>query len=375
MFSKRSDGRYQANYKDEAGHWKTITSKDPEKLYQKLQAINNPEPPSFSEIADFWERKAFPEYEEGTLSCYAPALKRAVERMDGKSATEVTPEDIKRHLVCLKDEGFSAKTVSIQRSVYRLIFREAIQNDQFYRFIKDSPADKVTMPKHLPSPKPREAPEDEVVEIIKRSVKDYFGLFPLFVASTGFRRGEALAVRWMDVDFANEEIHCEEAVSHRGATAKRKQTKTKAGVRTAPLLPDLKAALVQPKDAKPTDYIFHGEDPAHPLPKSTYERRWIHYCIEHGFVEDHPEKRTSKQGKHYVVHHYKSTLTAHHLRHAYATLLFEAGVDELSAQHWMGHANIATTHAVYTHLRSKKKNESAQKLKAYSCATHKTEKP
>ena len=102
------------------------------------------------------------------------------------------------------------------------------------------------------------------------------------------------------------------------------------------------------------------------MPQSTYDRRWLHYCKDMGFVTDEPEQRVSKQGKKYVVHNYKPSLTAHDLRHGYATMLFEADVDVYTAKTLLGHADIETTMAIYTHLRSRKKMESIDKLKEYA---------
>lgn len=94
----------------------------------------------------------------------------------------------------------------------------------------------------------------------------------------------------------------------------------------------------------------------------------MHYCKDMGFVTDTPEMRTSKQGKKYVVHHYKSTLTAHVMRHGYATMLFEADVDVYTAQKYMGHADIQTTLRIYTHLRQRKQESSTAKLIKYASA-------
>ena len=62
---------------------------------------------------------------------------------------------------------------------------------------------------------------------------------------------------------------------------------------------------------------------------------------------------------------WKPTLTAHVLRHGYATLLFEADVDEYTAQRLLGHADITTTRSIYTHLRQRKQQASLDKLRAY----------
>ena len=85
-----------------------------------------------------------------------------------------------------------------------------------------------------------------------------------------------------------------------------------------------------------------------------------------GFVTDEPEERVSKQGKRYTVHHYKNELTAHVLRHGYATLLYEAGVDVYTAGKLLGHADVETTIGIYTHLRAKKEATSMKKLKNYT---------
>ena len=42
--------------------------------------------------------------------------------------------------------------------------------------------------------------------------------------------------------------------------------------------------------------------------------------------------------------------TAHQLRHTYATMLYDAGVDVKSAQKFLGHSDIQVTLKIYTHL-------------------------
>ena len=44
-------------------------------------------------------------------------------------------------------------------------------------------------------------------------------------------------------------------------------------------------------------------------------------------------------------------VTPHILRHTYATKLFYAGIDAKNAQKLLGHANIAITIDIYTHLQ------------------------
>ena len=57
-------------------------------------------------------------------------------------------------------------------------------------------------------------------------------------------------------------------------------------------------------------------------------------------------------------------ITAHHLRHTYATDLFYAGVDIKTCQYLLGHSSIKTTLDIYTHLDSDPANV-AKKIDEY----------
>jgi integrase len=366
MFTLRKDGRYQGSYTDETGrHY--LYDRDPERLYHRLNAPKEEKPLLFREIADAWQNDVWEKIRDGTKSCYEAPYNRAVDRFGSHVADEIEPHDISTHLQILKAQGLSASTIKKQKVVYKQIFQYAILDKVYGKTIRNNPALNVKLPDGLPKAKQREAPEDEIVKKIREKAETaYFGLFAFFLICTGFRRGEALAVQWQDIDFKKGTIICGETISHRSGTAKTAPPKTDNGYRTVPLLPSLEEVLDKPDGAKDTDYVFYGTDPSKPMPQSTYDRRWLHYCKEMGFVTDAPETRTSKLGKIYVVHNYKPSLTAHDLRHGYATMLFEADVDVYTAKDLLGHADIETTMAIYTHLRSRKKTESIEKLKQYS---------
>lgn len=55
-------------------------------------------------------------------------------------------------------------------------------------------------------------------------------------------------------------------------------------------------------------------------------------------------------------------ITAHWLRHTYATILYMSGVDVLTAKEQLGHADIKTTLEIYTHLDKLYKRKNMQKL-------------
>lgn len=365
MFTRRKDGRYQGSYTDDTGrHY--VYDRDPERLWHKLNDPKEETPILFKDIAKAWYNSSVSSMEDGTWAGYAAHYKRAMERLGDRVAAEITAYDIQAQLSVLKAQGYAASTINKQKIIYRLIFRNAIIDPELGKTITYNPADHVKMPTGLQRAKKREAPKDEIVKAIQEKANSvYFGKFALFLICTGFRRGEALSIKWKDIDRENGVIRCSSSVSYRYGACE-KVPKTESGFREVPILTPLFPALEPPNGVRPTDYVFPGDDASKPMPKKTYDRRWMHYCKEMGFVEDEPETRISRQGKTYIVHHYKPTITAHVLRHGYATILFEAGVDVYTAQRLLGHSDIETTMAVYTHLRERKKNESIDKLKNYT---------
>lgn len=369
MFNLRKDGRYQGYWHDPDGKRHTICDRDPEVLYRKIQSKESPPPLTFRNIAEMWHDKHWDEIKGGTKSCYEAPYRRAVELFGDRYVNDVQPTDIFAHLNALSEQDYASKTIKTQRTIYKLIYQNAKLDEKIGKEIPPNPALSVPLPTKMKKPVTREAPEDSIVDKIKANATSaYWGLFAMFLICTGFRKGEALSIRWADIDFKNERISVTCSITHRTGVAQVSDTKTEAGVRWVPLLKPLKEILSKPENAKETDYVFFGEDPSVPLPQSTYNRRWMHYCKDQGFVSDNPEIRVSKQGKRYVKHNYKTTITAHVLRHGYATMLYDAGVDVHTAKELLGHANVKTTISVYTHLSQRKKQESIDKLKSFSIA-------
>lgn len=381
MFTLRSDGRYQGYWHEldaqgqPKGKRHTICHRDPKTLYDLIQKKEAPGPLTFSDIAQKWHDAKWDKMRSGTQVCYAPAYKRAIERFGDRIAAEIESFEIANHLEWLKSQNYSGTTIRAQRVIYNSVFRYAIIDPVMGREIRINPVSNVPIPSGIKKPTQRTAPEDDIVQKIRtEGLNARFGLFALFVMSTGLRRGEALAIQWRDIDFKAKKISVTKKLSYEGKKPAIEETKTSHGIREVPILPDLIFALsaAKPNNASPTDYVFHGEDASKFMPEITYRRYWLRYCKDMGFVTDDPETRISKQGKRYIVHHYKNTLTAHVLRHGYATMLFEADIDEYTAKTLMGHSKIQTTRAIYTHLRNKKKTESLEKLEKYVANEMKT---
>ena len=358
--SLRADGRYQASATVD-GKRKFFYSRDPEDALRLrdsyLDAVRNPAPMTFAQVAEAWQEAHWPEIGPGTRSTYQACLERAVNEAGDATLADIGAGEIQAVLLRMAAQGYSARTVKAQKVVYNLIFKHAI----IQGLTTFNPVTAVSVPTGLPKTT-REAPEDDVIQRIQDGLDLTFGLFAFFLLYTGCRKGEALAMQWTDIDFDARQIRVARSIAFDRGRPYVKAPKTRAGVRQIPLLPDLADALAPLRQK--SGYLFHREN-GEPLDSKTYERWWKHYCKDAGFCTYQPEPRRDKNGRPYTYHKCTLTLTAHQLRHGYATMLYEAGVDVQLAKTLLGHADISVTQGIYTHIRNARQATASDLLETY----------
>ena len=272
---------------------------------------------TFPAVADMWWKKHEPTLAPNTLKGYLPAIKRAKDRLKCDIA-DLRPVDISRaldHLI--EDNDMAEKTAKTQLLVINLICRFAVTEG----LIDTNPCAEIRVPKGLKHGR-RKAATREEVEIIKKNADEPFGLFALLILCTGLRRGEVLALRWADVDLKKREIRVSASLYYVNGHPEFKIPKTEESARIVPILD---ALLPHLHPGAPTEYLFGGQKP---LTQWQMEKAWEEYAAAAGI-----------------------SCTPHQIRHAYATALWEAGVDELLASKLLGHAQISTTKDIYTHVR------------------------
>ena len=76
-------------------------------------------------------------------------------------------------------------------------------------------------------------------------------------------------------------------------------------------------------------------------------------------------QKEGKNGRVYESTTWEADITPHQLRHAFATILFDAGIDVKDAQEILGHASIQVTRDIYTHIRQQRREDTADRLNAF----------
>lgn len=287
----------------------------------------------FSDVSEEWEENHSPTISPTTARRYSIFVKQLNEYFGDMYIKDITPKLISKYLHKLEIEQYSGKTIKDTLSVLRLISKYSnIQN-----YITQDFTAYVTPPKGKASEK-RDVLTDEEIETVKNSIDKPFGFFAYFLLYTGCRKGEALALTWNDIDLENRIIHINKSLYFDGLKPNIKEPKTKAGKRDIILLEPLAEKIIIPqKSDEPIFKGLHGY-----MNQSEYQRAWKKFTTT-----------TSLK------------ITAHQIRHTFATILFEADINVKDAQTLMGHADISTTQNIYTHIRQSRMQLTAAKLNSY----------
>ena len=339
---QRPDGRWQKKITLPNGKTKTLYSSASterqaiKEFNEKMIQLQTDEKNTtlFEKVADDWntdyrEKISDLNYRKSIRATYENVLAR----FTGDFIEEITPTDIQIYINKLIKQGFSHKTIASYKSVLKMIFDYALFNG----IIKSNPVSIVRLPANLPK-KARELPTDKELSIINSNYEG-FAFLPYFLLNTGLRISEALALSYEDIDFDAKTIKIYKHLLHDGnKPILEHKTKTINSKRTVILLDRVAEKL----DRNKKGIIFCNADGDY-LTRRQMTWNWEKWQKENNV-----------------------TATPHQLRHGFATMLFEAGIDLKDAQDLMGHANISTTQSIYTHIRNKRKDETAQKLNAFS---------
>lgn len=328
--------------------------------------------PLFETVAVEWYNQALTQIRASTVHGYKAQCAFWRNLFAGVYIEDIDATDVTNGLKMLKTKRYAQHTIANYRAVCYSIFEFWITSKKWHG--KYNPVEHAKVPSDSKPSVEREPPADWMIETVQQN-HDGFGLAAFIMMYTGARLGEINALQKRDI-LLNEECYgvkgkivIKKKAVWIGNQPKIEQfTKTAAGMRDVPLFSPLRSALLPVLSSlEEHQYILSGSGT--PLTQSEYKARWAAYCNEHGMAETILEDMTprlTKSGKKvYKRKRYKPLVTAHQFRHYMATACFEAKVPELVAQKILGHADISTTHKIYTHIRERLMKETATNLENY----------
>ena len=249
----------------------------------------------------------------------------------------LAPHHVQGMIESLLKRGASARTCQLARNTLSAALKCALNREVIHRNV----ARMVDVPESIR--KEREIWTKDQLNQFLEAAQDsqYFPAFKL-LCTYGLRRGEALGLRWCDVNFENKTISIEQQLIESGKHIFIGTTKTNAGKRTLPLTADVEAILADyPRKGDNDSLIFQTRNGT-PLQPNNLYRLFQQISAKAGLPR----------------------IAVHDLRHSVATAMKEANVPIKDAQMILGHADPTTTMRIYQHSSLDSKKNALDRLAA-----------
>lgn len=246
----------------------------------------------------------------------------------------IKPSHIEACIAAMRAEGRAASTVRQNYTILRAILDTAVRDELLGR----NPALAITRPR-LESSEAAYLTPAQVRALLKAAeVSRYATLFALLV-NTGLRRGEALALRWPDVDLDKQVLRVRGTLARVNGTLVVTSTKTEKSRRTVPLSGASVTLLEQVRSRQRHERLRAG---------SQWTATPFVFTTELGEPCD---PRNALRALKVAAERAKlDQVGLHTLRHSAASVMLTNGVPLKVVSDVLGHSGIAITADVYGHV-------------------------
>lgn len=281
--------------------------------------------------------------------------KYALPALGDKPVAAVRESDCEAILLAMEAAGLSGNYRRICYAAMRSLFGTAVRE----RLITVSPMAQVARPKAGKSK--AVAMEPEQVRALMANLSRTPTLLQLvpFMALTGVRRGEALGLRWGDVDEEAGVIHLTKQVYRDKRGLMLRDLKTDGSSRDLDLSAPLLEVLRQRRKAQLKDRM------AAPAGAWAEDRDLVFTTKLGSMIEPQNVNRAFREAAKRAglpTVGEEGKVTPHSLRHSVATLLLADGVDEKVVAELLGHSSPRITREVYQHVLPKQRQAAVRRV-------------
>lgn len=284
---------------------------------------------------------------ESTLDSYKAMIKNQIKPYLGdRPLSALTTQKLQKFYNTVKKKGRvkpdklhgTELADSMVRGIH-MMQHEALDMAVRLRLIVKNPTVGTTIPKNNYPPK--QILNDEQLDRFMKRIRQDERWYDFFYTelTTGLRRGEICGLKWEDFDAENGKLKVRRSVAKRkGGGLNIGETKTETGTRTIVLPPSTAELLRKRKETAVSEWIFPNiyepEKPMHP---------------DYAY---HRLKTLLKQAE-------LPLIRFHDLRHTFATMALEHGMDVKTLSATIGHVSSATTLDIYSHITDTMQRQAA----------------
>lgn len=297
-----------------------------------------------------------------TYDTIESCIKSLINRNIGYIPLKSIDANLLQHLFNkLIDDGYSYGTIKKVKDIINSCLKSAAYNED----IKKNYMEAVILPpqKNFKNKPPEILDKEDFYKFINEAIRMTskgtpvyrYGNGLIFILYTGLRVGEALSLKWKDIDYKNKSVdivHSVKIIKNRNQKECKTnyikiidKTETPSSNRTVPLcnnalyfLSEFKKIIKPNNDNK---YIFSTKN------NDIVAGRYLLTTI----------KKIAKRANLKI-----ENCTVHTLRHTFASMLFEQDVDAKLISELLGHSQVKLTYDFYIHTNPKAKYNAVKKL-------------
>ena len=369
--TQRKDGTYQYRWRTSDHKRHSIYAPTLEELREKEQTVlkdksdgirTDAQKVTLNDVYDLWVqlKKGL---KDNTFQNYKYMYEQFVrDDLGQRKITTLKRSDIRRFYNYLIDERcLKVSTVDSIHTVLHQVLDIAVEDCYLRNNISDNALKELKQARNLFTEKRKALTiqEQEIFLDFLRKSNMYRHWYPIFalMVGTGLRVGEAVGLRWNDVDFDNNTISVNHTLIYYnhakgGCYFGINTPKTRAGERTIPMIESVREAILQEKEYQRevgikctarvdgfTDFIFVNRfgNTQHQGTLNKALRRIIRDCNQ--------EILDKAKDKDNVI--LLPNFSCHTLRHTFTTRLCESGINIKVIQSVLGHSDVSTTLDIY----------------------------
>ena len=234
-----------------------------------------------------------------------------------------------------QSKGLSPKTV---RNLHQII-ASAMKLAREQRLIAADPTEGCALPK-VERKEMKTLPVEQLTSFLREAKES--GVFELYYVelATGLRRGELLGLKWEDLDLERGDLRVRRQIARINGEVVEAPLKTKNAYRTLPLAQDTVDILkLQKKKVGSSPWVFPSPNGGPISPDSV--GNMLHRVLKRAGL---------------------SRIRFHALRHTFATLALQNGVDIKTVSGMLGHYSAGFTLDTYAHVTTAAQKEAARAM-------------
>jgi integrase len=242
----------------------------------------------------------------------------------------------------------SARSVHMMHRILSQALKQAVK----WQMISRNPCDAVETPRV--ERKPMQIADHSRAVDLMEAARGRSIFMPIVLAVLcGLRRGEIAALLWRDVNLNTAQASIAASIEQTNLGTRRKPPKSGRGRTVA--LPALAVEELQKHRIRQAEEL---------LRLGVRQSDETHVCLQPSYRPWPPRNLSSKFGQFMIASGLPRLKGLHKLRHSHATHMLGANVHPKIVQERLGHANIATTIDLYSHVMPGMQEDAADRVDA-----------